>query len=164
MDFEVKEIRIPDQNIKLKVDIDKWDWAKNHSDYRIQWVWIQGKIAEVDNVVKFQKGKWDCSDAGMVIYWITGATTGGLKQGSVEDVKHFYSIAFLAIRKNYSNKIMMKERFLNLVQVLVLIFIFIGCKQTQKPNIILILADDYGYMDTQAYAQHVLGTDKDSMY
>ena len=59
---------------------------------------------------------------------------------------------------------MMKERFLNLVQVLVLIFIFIGCKQTQKPNIILILADDYGYMDTQAYAQHVLGVDKDSMY
>ena len=87
MDFEVKEIRIPDQNIKLKVDIDKWDWAKNHSDYRIQWVWIQGKIAEVDDVVSFQKGKWDCSDAGMVLYWIIGATNGGLKQGSVEDVK-----------------------------------------------------------------------------
>ena len=66
LDFGVYEIRIPDQNIKLKVDIEKWDWAKNHADPRIQWIWTIGKIAEVDNVVKFQKGKWDCSDAGMV--------------------------------------------------------------------------------------------------
>jgi len=56
-------------------------------DARIQQVWLQGKIAEVDDVVKFQKGKWDCSDAGMVLYWITGATNGGLKQGNVDDVK-----------------------------------------------------------------------------
>ena len=87
LDFGVEEIRIPDQNINLKVDIEKWDWAKNHPDSRIQWIWLIGKIAEVDNVVKFQKGKWDCSDAGMVLYWITGATNGGLKQGTVEDVK-----------------------------------------------------------------------------
>lgn len=33
-----------------------------------------------------------------------------------------------------------------------------------RPNIIFILADDYGYMDMQAYAQHTLGTDKDKMY
>ena len=47
-----------------------------------------GKIAEVDNVVNFQKGKWDCSDAGMVLYWITGANINdGLKQGTVEHVK-----------------------------------------------------------------------------
>ena len=46
-----------------------------------------GKMAEVDDVVNFQKDKWDCSDAGMVLYWITGATNGGLEQGSVEDVK-----------------------------------------------------------------------------
>lgn len=87
LDFGVEEIRIPDQNINLKVDIAQWDWAKNYSDDRIQWVWLMGKMAEVDDVVKFQKGKWDCSDAGMVLYWITGATKGGLKQGSVEDVK-----------------------------------------------------------------------------
>lgn len=36
--------------------------------------------------------------------------------------------------------------------------------EEQKPNIILILADDYGYMDSQAYAQHTLGTAKDSMF
>ncbi|WP_298365984.1 hypothetical protein [uncultured Lutibacter sp.] len=87
LDFGVEEVRIPDQNIKLKVDLEDWDWAKNHSDPIIQSIWIQGKIAEVDDVVKFQKGKWDCSDAGMVLYWITGATNGGLKQGNVDDVK-----------------------------------------------------------------------------
>jgi hypothetical protein len=47
-----------------------------------------GKMAEVDDVVKFQKGKWDCSDAGMVLYWITGADINdGLKEGKVKDVK-----------------------------------------------------------------------------
>ena len=88
LDFGVEEVRIPDQNIDLKVDIEKWDWAKNHPDSRIQQIWVQGKIAEVDNVVKFQKGYWDCSDAGMVLYWITGANVhGGLKTGTVDDVK-----------------------------------------------------------------------------
>lgn len=86
--FGLEEVRIPDQNINLKVDMAQWDWAKNHPDPRIQWVWIQGKIAEVDDVVKFQKGKWDCSDAGMILYWITGANVNnGLKQGTVDDVK-----------------------------------------------------------------------------
>ncbi len=87
LDFQVQEVRIPDQNTHLKVDLPKWDWAKNHQDPRLQQVWLQGKIAEVDNVVKFQKGKWDCSDAGMILYWITGATNGGLELGTVNDVK-----------------------------------------------------------------------------
>ena len=87
LDYGVEEVRIPDQNVNLKVNLEKWDWAKNHPDPRVQWVWLQGKIAEVDDVVKFQKGKWDCSDAGMVLYWITGATNGGLQTGGVEDVK-----------------------------------------------------------------------------
>ena len=60
LDFGVEEVRIPDQNIDLKVDIEKWEWARTHSDSRIQQVWVQGKIAEVDDVVRFQKGKWDC--------------------------------------------------------------------------------------------------------
>ncbi|QCX02293.1 hypothetical protein FGM00_05365 [Aggregatimonas sangjinii] len=87
MDFGVEEVRIPDQNVHLKVGLAEWDWAKNHPDPRVQWIWIQGKIAENDDVVSFQKGKWDCSDAGMVLYWITGATNGGLTQGTVADVK-----------------------------------------------------------------------------
>jgi hypothetical protein len=89
LDFGVEEVRIPDQNIDLKVDIEKWEWARTHPDSRIQQVWLQGKIAEVDDVVKFQKGYWDCSDAGMVLYWITGANVNnGLKTGTVDDVKN----------------------------------------------------------------------------
>jgi hypothetical protein len=88
LDFGIEEVRIPDQNINLKVDIQEWDWAMRHTDHRIQWIWLMGKMAEVDNVVTFQKGKWDCSDAGMVLYWITGANVhGGLKKGTVENVK-----------------------------------------------------------------------------
>ena len=88
LDFGVEEVRIPDQNINLKVKESNWDWAMNHSDYRLQFLWLMGKMAEVDNVVKFQKSYWDCSDAGMVLYWVTGATDGGLKDGKVEDIKH----------------------------------------------------------------------------
>lgn len=87
LDFGVEEVRIPDQNTHLKVDEHLWDWARTHEDPRIQQVWVMGKLAEVDDVVKFQKGKWDCSDAGMVLYWLTGATDGGLKLGTVADVK-----------------------------------------------------------------------------
>jgi len=88
LDFNIEEVRIPDQNTHLKVDLEKWDWAKNHADPRVQWIWTIGKIAEIDDIVTFQKGKWDCSDAGMVLYWITGANTNnGLREGTVEDVK-----------------------------------------------------------------------------
>ena len=49
-----------------------------------------------------------------------------------------------------------------------LLVVLIGCskkqQEEQKPNIIFILADDYGYMDTRAYATHVLGTPADSMF
>ncbi|MDN3663950.1 MULTISPECIES: hypothetical protein [Algibacter] len=88
LDFGIEEVRISDQNINLKVDQSQWNWAMNHPDHRIQFVWLMGKMAEIDNVVKFQKGKWDCSDAGMVLYWITGANVNkGLQQGSVAVVK-----------------------------------------------------------------------------
>lgn len=88
LDFGVEEVRIPDQNINLKLDEEEWDWAKNHADSRLQQIWLMGKMAEVDNIVNFQKGKWDCSDAGMVLYWITGANVNdGLQAGSIEVVK-----------------------------------------------------------------------------
>ncbi|GGD04221.1 hypothetical protein [Hyunsoonleella pacifica] len=88
LEFNIEEVRIPDQNILLKVDEEQWDWAKNHPDSRLNWVWLMGKIAEVDNVVKFQKGKWDCSDAGMIYYWITGANVNdGEIQPAVYQVK-----------------------------------------------------------------------------
>ncbi len=88
LDFGIEEVRIPDQNAELKAKTARWDWAMHHPDDRIQFVWLMGKMAEVDNVVKFQKGHWDCSDAGMVLYWLTGANVNnGLKQGTVNDVK-----------------------------------------------------------------------------
>jgi arylsulfatase A-like enzyme len=62
----------------------------------------------------------------------------------------------------------MQVRYLKFIGLIAFSFIAICCKRVdekeQKPNIILILADDYGYMDSQAYAQHVLGTNKDSMF
>ena len=36
--------------------------------------------------------------------------------------------------------------------------------KTERPNIILILADDFGYMDCNAYAQHTLGTNPSEMF
>lgn len=86
-DFDIDVVRIPDQNEKLKVDLVEWEWAKENQDSRIQQIWLFGKMAEIDDVVKFQKGKWDCSDAGMVLFWITGATNGGMQQGTVSDVR-----------------------------------------------------------------------------
>ncbi|MFS4482755.1 hypothetical protein ACKGJY_07040 [Hyunsoonleella sp. 2307UL5-6] len=88
LDFGVEEVRIPDQNINLKLDHDQWDWARDHTDPRIRLIWTIGNIAEIDNIVKFQKGKWDCSDAGMILYWITGANVNnGLEAGSMTVVK-----------------------------------------------------------------------------
>ena len=87
LDFGVEEVRIPDQNTHLKVDLVHWDWARDHNDHRIKWIWTVGTIVREDGVWKFQTGKWDCSDAGMLLYWITGAYPDGLMEGTVTDVK-----------------------------------------------------------------------------
>lgn len=72
-DFPTVQVtRIPDQNTLLQTPIADWDWAKNHPDSRIKWLWDQGKIAEQDPAVRFQRGKFDCSDAGMMYYQLTG--------------------------------------------------------------------------------------------
>lgn len=76
----VKLTRIPDQNDGLKTNLPTWHWARDHSDTKIKWLWEQGKIAEQDEVVKFQKGFFDCSDAGMLYYQITGNRTPGVKE------------------------------------------------------------------------------------
>lgn len=58
-----------------------------------------------------------------------------------------------------------KNAALSLLMVGGLTFSCTEAKQeAQQPNIIFILADDYGYMDSQGYAEHVLGDKKDSMF
>ncbi|MGB6152491.1 MAG: sulfatase-like hydrolase/transferase, partial [Pricia sp.] len=54
------------------------------------------------------------------------------------------------------------------------LFILMGCQSktakasqadaTTRPNIILILADDYGIMDSQAYAQKFSGAETSKMF
>ncbi len=72
--FGVQEHQIGDQNVGLKTEIKAWNWAQEHSDPQMQWIWKQLAYAEQDGVVKFQT---NCSDAGMLYWWITGADHGG---------------------------------------------------------------------------------------
>lgn len=87
LDFGVTEHQIGDQNVGLKTEISPWDWLKDHPDPRMQWIHKQFAYAEQDGVVKFQTGKFDCSDAGMVYWWITGADKGGNKHATAADIK-----------------------------------------------------------------------------
>lgn len=96
LDFGVEVVRIPDQNgydahigRGLQRPLWAFHWARDHKDSRINWLWEQGKIAEQDGVVRFQSGKFDISDAGMIFYWITGANTAtsGYRQPTVHDVR-----------------------------------------------------------------------------
>jgi hypothetical protein len=79
LDFGVTEHQIGDQNVGLQVLISSglWDWAEGNSDSAIVWILNQLKYAEADGVVGFQNNKYDCSDAGMVYWWLTGANAGG---------------------------------------------------------------------------------------
>jgi hypothetical protein len=75
LNFGVTEHQIGDQNVGLQVPISSglWDWAEGNSASAIVWILDQLKYAEADGVVGFQDNKYDCSDAGMVYWWLTGA-------------------------------------------------------------------------------------------
>lgn len=87
LNFGVIEHQIGDQNVGLQTPIHQWDWAKNHKDSGIAYIWQMMAYAEQDGVVPFQANKFDCSDAGMVYWWITGANNQGNKNATPEDIK-----------------------------------------------------------------------------
>ena len=87
LDFGIIEHQIGDQNVGLQTPIDMWDWAKDHGDPGIAWIWENLDYAERDGVVGFQEGKFDCSDAGMIYWWITGADLGGNKTSTPTEIK-----------------------------------------------------------------------------
>ncbi|RMF39807.1 MAG: hypothetical protein D6753_12950 [Planctomycetota bacterium] len=82
----VREHQIGDQNVGLRSDVPAWDWAKDHRCPAIRWIWTQLACAEQDTVVGFQKNHFDCSDAGMVYWWITGADKGGNSRATIRDI------------------------------------------------------------------------------
>jgi hypothetical protein len=88
--FGVTEHQIGDQNVGLQVLISSglWNWAENHPRAEIVWILDQLKYAEADGVVGFQTNKYDCSDAGMLYWWITGANQGGNKNSTPVEIKN----------------------------------------------------------------------------
>jgi len=89
LDFGVTEHQIGDQNVGLKVLISTglWDWADGNSNPAMNWIVDQLKYAEADGVVPFQDNYYDCSDAGMVYWWLTGANNGGNKNSTPVEIK-----------------------------------------------------------------------------
>lgn len=89
LDFGITEHQIGDQNVGLQVLISTglWDWAEGHSNPAMVWILDQLKYAEADGVVGFQNNKYDCSDAGMIYWWITGADAGGNKFSTAVEIK-----------------------------------------------------------------------------
>ena len=83
----VVEHQIGDQNVGLQTTVDLWGWAKDHSEAGIAWIWENLDYAERDGVVAFQENKFDCSDAGMLYWWMTGANVGGNKKATPLEMK-----------------------------------------------------------------------------
>lgn len=87
LDFGVIEHQIGDQNAGLQTAPGPWEWAKRHAAPEIAWIWNRLKYAEQDGVVTFQTNKFDCSDAGILYWWITGADDGGQRKATPSDLK-----------------------------------------------------------------------------
>ncbi|QDT68751.1 Bacterial alpha-L-rhamnosidase [Planctomycetes bacterium MalM25] len=86
--FGVKEHQIGDQNTLLQTAKSPWDWACNHTDSDVGWLWDQLLYAERDGVVEFQRNKFDCSDAGMLCWWMTGADQRGDRHATPEVIQN----------------------------------------------------------------------------
>lgn len=89
LDFGITQHQIGDQNVGLQTPIHYWDWAKDHQQPGIAFIWSMMAYAEADGVVPFQANKFDCSDAGMLYWWMTGADKGGNNSATPDDMKDF---------------------------------------------------------------------------
>lgn len=87
LDFGIEEHQIGDQNVGLQGPIANWDWAKNHTNEGVAFIWEMMAYAEQDGVVPFQTNKFDCSDAGMIYWWLTGANKGGNRHATPKEIK-----------------------------------------------------------------------------
>lgn len=87
LDFGVTEHQIGDQNVGLQTPTYYWHWAKNNANEGIRFIWEMLAYAEADGVVPFQANKFDCSDAGMLYWWISGANQGGNNSSTPVDMK-----------------------------------------------------------------------------
>jgi hypothetical protein len=87
LDFGVTEHQIGDQNVGLQSAISEWDWIEQYDDAELDFIQDMLAYAEADGVVPFQANHYDCSDAGMVYWWITGADKGGNNTASPADIK-----------------------------------------------------------------------------
>ncbi len=85
--FGITEHQIGDQNVGLKTGTNDWDWAYQHPDPGIDWIYQQLRYAEEDGVVTFQTDKFDCSDTGMMYWWLTGADAGGNSNSTPVEMK-----------------------------------------------------------------------------
>jgi len=60
------------------------------------------------------------------------------------------------------------KKIFKLIFAIVMLIVSGACSgpgaEEPRPNIIFILADDFGYMDVQGYAEHTLGTEKSKMF
>lgn len=70
------------QNVNLKTSFEDWHWARDHGDPRLAWLYEKGVFAGNhaygDITFKYRPiaEKFDCSDAGMMFWWLTGSEVG----------------------------------------------------------------------------------------
>ncbi|WP_440877110.1 hypothetical protein [Thalassotalea sp. PLHSN55] len=87
LDFGITEHQIGDQNVGLQTPMHYWDWTNAYNDSGFNYIMQMLAYAESDGVVPFQTNKYDCSDAGMLYWWITGANNGGNNSPTPVDIK-----------------------------------------------------------------------------
>lgn len=72
-------LRIPNQNDQLKTPLKTWQWARDHESEKINWLWERGEKAQSKEWgYRGIIGDFDCSDAGMVYFWIFGEERPGV--------------------------------------------------------------------------------------